>query len=96
MTRLLIYKGTWLYAGSVPTGVCIIETDIAYGTGDYEDDPETAEDRPGRWFYIGYSGAGELTSTSANAGPFTTAAEAIAHVDHATSGTVTWDFVKNG
>ena len=83
-------SGSWLYDGSVPTGVRIVETDCAPGTGDYQDDPETAQDRPGNWYYIEWSPAGDRRSTGSSVGPFDTLAFADAYVIVTTKGTLSW------
>ncbi|MBL8519261.1 MAG: hypothetical protein JNK75_01195 [Betaproteobacteria bacterium] len=44
--------GTWLYAGSVPCEVRIVQHDILYGTGDYQDPPHIANDREVECFYV--------------------------------------------
>ena len=44
--------GTWLYAGSVPCEVKIVRHHTLYGSGDYEDPPEIADDREVECFYI--------------------------------------------
>ena len=49
-----VKRGTWLYAGTVPCEVRIIKHHTLYGTGDYEDPPEIAEDREVECFYILY------------------------------------------
>jgi hypothetical protein len=46
--------GTWLYAGSIPCEVRIVKHHTFYGTGDYEDSPEIAEDQNVECFYILY------------------------------------------
>jgi hypothetical protein len=81
-------EGRWFYAGSVATRVRLLQSEVAFGTGDHEDEPEDADDRPGRCFYVEWEPAtggsgGSLT------GPFETLQEAKAHV-HTTAGTVLW------
>jgi hypothetical protein len=51
---LPIKRGTWLYAGSIPREVRIVKHHTLYGTGDYEDSPEIAEDQNVECFYILY------------------------------------------
>jgi hypothetical protein len=48
----LVKEGSWLYDGRILSGVRVVETDCALGTGDYKDDPEIAADRPGTWFWF--------------------------------------------
>ena len=40
----VVKEGTWLYDGSVPTGVRIVSCSIRYGSGDWQDPPELQED----------------------------------------------------
>lgn len=49
-----VMRGTWLYAGSIPCEVRIVRHHILYGTGDYEDPLEIANDREVECFYILY------------------------------------------
>jgi hypothetical protein len=85
---IAIAEGTWLYDGTVPTKVRVLQSDVAFGTGDYEDEPEYAEDRPGRCFYIQWEPAGGGSGGSIT-GPFSTLDEAKAHVQK-TAGSVQW------
>lgn len=48
-------KGSWLYAGSTSCEVRIVRHHTLYGTGDYEDPPDIAEDRSVECFYVIYS-----------------------------------------
>jgi len=82
--------GIWLYDGSIPTGVRIVETDCAPGTGDYEDDPETAEDRPGTWYYVEWASAGDRHLTGSSVGPFDSLVSAEAYVIVTAKGTLSW------
>jgi hypothetical protein len=84
-----VVEGTWLYAGSVPTAVRMLESDVAFGSGDYEDEPEGAEDKPGLCFYVQWDPAGGGSGGSVT-GPFSSVDEAKAHVDR-TAGGVQWD-----
>jgi hypothetical protein len=44
--------GTWLYGGRVPCEVRVVRHHTLYGSGDYEDAPEVAEDRSVECFYV--------------------------------------------
>ncbi len=44
--------GTWLYADNVLCEVRIVRRHTLYGSGDYEDPPEIAEDRAVECFYL--------------------------------------------
>lgn len=47
--------GSWLYEGSTSCEVRIVRHHTLYGTGDYEDPPDIAEDRNVECFYVFYS-----------------------------------------
>jgi hypothetical protein len=83
-----VVEGTWLYSGSVPVAVRILRSDVAYGTGDHEDEPEDAADRRELCFYVEWEPAGGGSGGSVT-GPFTTEEEAKTHVDRTTHG-VRW------
>jgi hypothetical protein len=83
-----VVEGTWLYADSVPTLVRILESDVAFGSGDYEDEPDVAEDKPGPCFYIEWDAAGG--GRGSITGPFASVDEAKAHVQWTANG-VRWD-----
>ena len=44
--------GTWLYGGNVACEVRIVRHHTLYGSGDYEDPPEIAEDKELECFYL--------------------------------------------
>lgn len=89
--RLLqaVRTGIWLYAGTVETAVRILQSNVAFGTGDYEDEPEEAHDRPGLCFYVDWAEAGGTTGGS-YVGPFSSLEEAEHYVAKASYGTVQW------
>ncbi len=47
-------SGRWLYAGSVPCAVQIVQRSLRPGTGDWEDPPEVANDVEGKFFELEY------------------------------------------
>ena len=65
------------------------------GTGDYEDDPEFADDQPGNWYAVQYAPAGVQSPAgaggSANGGYFSTLEAAVESVRTGTHGTIQWD-----
>ncbi len=83
-----VAEGTWLYAGSVPTRVRVLQSEVAFGTGDYEDEPEIAAHRSGRCFYVEWDPAGGGSGGSVT-GPFETIEQAKAHV-RSTAPSVRW------
>jgi len=48
----IVKRGCWLYDGVVPCEVRIVRHDILYGSGDYEDPPEFADDREVECYYL--------------------------------------------
>ena len=50
----ILKVGHWMYDGIVRCRVEIQFSNIRYGTGDYEDDPEWCDDQPGDWFVVSY------------------------------------------
>jgi hypothetical protein len=83
-----VAEGTWLYSGSVPTAVRILESDAAFGTGD-QDEPEHAEDTPGLCFYVEWEPPGGGSSGGSVTGPFPTIDEAKKHIQQTATG-VRW------
>lgn len=83
-----VAEGKWLYAGSVPTKVRVLQSEVAFGSGDNEDEPEMAADRSGRCFYVEWGPAGGGSGGSVT-GPFTTIEQAKAHVQ-STAPSVLW------
>jgi len=63
-----VAEGTWLYSGSLPTSVRILESGVAFGTGDFEDEPEDADDKPGLCFYVEWEPAGGGSSAGSVTG----------------------------
>jgi hypothetical protein len=86
---LPVAEGSWLYSGSIPTTVRILRSEVAFGTGDYEDEPEDAADKPGLCFYVEWQPAGGGDSGGSVTGPFATVEEAKVHVQLSAEG-VRW------
>ncbi len=83
--------GTWLFNDMIPSAVRICESEVAFGTGDYEDEPDVSEDRTTKCFYVDFCTAGSHDDwRSTGFGPFGTLEEAEAHVLELTKGTVVW------
>ncbi len=91
VVRTLVGTGTWLYSGSVQCVVRVIESNVAFGTGAYEDEAELAEDRLERCFYVEWAPHDDPTGVSSTTGPFSTLDDAQAHVQLASNATVSWD-----
>lgn len=50
----IVQRGVCLYGGQKPYHVIIIKSDFYYGTGDYEDDPDIADDREVETYVVYY------------------------------------------
>ena len=42
----VVREGVWLYAEAVPIRVRVLSSPETWGTGDYEDEPEAADNQP--------------------------------------------------
>jgi hypothetical protein len=54
----ILAEAEWLYDGSVPVRLRVHASPMYYGTGDYEDPADLAEDRPGDFYTISSDRAG--------------------------------------
>jgi hypothetical protein len=86
----IVATGTALYDGKVPYPVVIHRSPVRYGSGDYEDPPEWRDDIEGEWYYVSYRSPAEPERFGAGGGCFASIAEAKAHVERMTNGTVEW------
>lgn len=88
----VVARGYWLYDGTVRRSVQIMRGDVRFGSGDYEDPPEVAEDRDVETFYVSYPDPHAPDDPPwPNGGGFPSLAEAKAHVQHILRQTVEWD-----
>lgn len=88
--KTVVKVGSWLYNGTVPTGVRILESDTAFGTGDIEDQPDIRDDKRIKCFYVDWCTAGTSDWRFVGFGPYESLTEAMAHVTKLTNGTVVW------
>ncbi len=75
--------GTWLFGGTVLAHVTIRESDVAYGSGDYEDDPEIQNDMERACFYVRWYSPGDsigVANSGSDFGPFDSLDAAVAYV----------------
>ena len=79
----VIRAGIFLYDGKVSCDVVIVRGPICYGSGDYEDPPELADDHEQEMFYIHYGSTTERGRYNAGGGSHATLSEAIAAVEAA-------------
>lgn len=54
----LLKAGVWLYAGSVPVRVHVLQSPEYFGTGDYEDEDEMRDGKPEECYVVAYEMAG--------------------------------------
>lgn len=80
-----VAEGSWLYAETVPGKVRVLRSDVAFGTGDFEHEPEAAADRPGVCFYVVWEAVGGGPGGSI-VGPFPTLDEAKAYAQQSADG----------
>lgn len=69
-TEELIAVGKWLYDNSVECAVHIVQRDIGYGTGDYQDPIEVREDQEGTFYYLKFSNPANPAEFSGGSGYF--------------------------
>ena len=87
----IIKKGTFLYDGSVTTDIQIVRTNIRYGTGDYEDEPECRDDIEGEFYNIEFGSTTERGKFVSGSLSHTSLEDAILEAEKATNFTVNWD-----
>jgi len=51
----ILKVGHWMYNGTIKCRVEIQFSNIRYGSGDHEDQPEWRDDQPGEWYVVSYS-----------------------------------------
>jgi hypothetical protein len=66
----VVLEGSWLHAGTTPCRIAIVRRGTHYGSGDYEDPPEVAEDREAETFEVRYTAAGEPDRFAAGGGQY--------------------------
>lgn len=88
---VVVAQGTWLYGGRVRSRIVIVRRDIRYGSGDYEDPAEVAEDRDVETFEVLYSSPSEPNEFRAGGGQYLTLEEARSAAEAACGTSVTWE-----
>lgn len=86
----MIRRGTWLYDGSVRREVRIIRQSTLYGSGDYEDPPDIADDRDCECFGVLFETATGGPPRFAGGGQFKSLEDATQHVEELLVGGVEW------
>jgi hypothetical protein len=77
LNKTIIKHGTFLYADLVLCDICIALSAIQYGSGDYEDPPEIAEDVEVETYYICFGSTTERGSYSSQSGGYLSLSAAI-------------------
>jgi len=77
----VVKEGTFLYAGQATGDVCVQQTSVRYGNGDYEARPEIVNDLAEDWFYVWYTPAGARWQYVNGDLCFPTLAEAIDYAE---------------
>ena len=79
----VVKKGTFLYSGAVECDLCIVLSPVRFGSGDYEDSPEFANDVESPTYYVYFGSTIERGKFNAGAGGYPSLSEAMAAVEHA-------------
>jgi hypothetical protein len=77
----VVKQGTFRYDGEVTCDLRIVYSPVRYGSGDYEDPPECADDRDIDSFYVQYGSTTERGVFKAGTGAFASLTEAVAHAE---------------
>lgn len=89
----VVRTGTFLYDGAVICDLRIVRSPIRYGSGDWEDPPEIANDQELETFYVQYGSSTERGRFNAGGGGHDTLRDAM-QATQAAPGigpTVQWD-----
>jgi hypothetical protein len=77
----IVKSGTFLYDGTVLCDVCIAYSPIRCGTGDYEDEPDVANDLEIDSYYVWFGSTTERGQFNAGGGAYSSLEGAIASVE---------------
>lgn len=77
----VVREAVWLYDGSVPVRVKVLKSPETFGTGDYEDPPDVAENAPIECFFVVYESAGSPGAFNNGITNIATLEEAVAVVE---------------
>jgi hypothetical protein len=81
LNKTIVKHGTFLYDDLVLCDICIALSAIQYGSGDYEDPPEIADDVEVETYYIFFGSTTERGSYNSQSHGHFTLAEAIADAE---------------
>lgn len=77
----ILRRGTWLYDGSVPIEVRVLESAEFWGSGDYEDDEEICENREEPCYFLAFEMVGAVGVFCNLVPNLITLEDAIAHAE---------------
>lgn len=77
----IVREGFMLYDGRVRCPVRVVRTRMRPGSGDYEDEPELANDQPGIWFRIDLTAAGDPNRWASHVEGLRSMQEALAELE---------------
>lgn len=86
----VVRRGTWLYDGVVAREVRILVSPQRYGTHDYEDVPEIADDRDQQTFVVEYQPLDLSEVRFGGGGQFDSLAEAMQSAEIVLDGRIRW------
>jgi hypothetical protein len=86
----VVLEGVWLYGGTTECRIAIIRRDVRYGSADYEDPPEVAQDLEAETFEVLYTAAGDPDRFAAGGGQFQSLETAREAVESACGASVRW------
>lgn len=80
----IMKRGILLYDGVLEYDVVITESEILYGTGDFEDPPEIAEDRECLCYYAWFDAPHHRNEFCSGSGAFMSVSEAMKAIEKET------------
>ena len=86
---LIRKKGIGIYGGTTNYDIYICAGDTFYGTGDYEDDPQIANDKKGLCFTVYFSDILDSDRINASAGQYESYDKAMEAAEN-TAGFIRW------
>lgn len=79
----VVKKGTYIYDSSVECDLCIIYSHIRYGSGDYEDPSDIADDIEVDTYYLYFGSTTERGKFNAGGGGYPSLSEAMVAAENA-------------
>ncbi len=86
----VVRRGTWLYDGVVEREVRILVSPKYYGSGDFEDEPEIADDRDQETFVVEYQTLDLSETKFAGGGQYGSLVEAMESAESVLAGRIRW------